>query len=738
MTLNITTNMPQRTADLEELCELGLPLIKIQLRGKKPIKDENWATVCYFDRKPEDFFNINVGVKCDFLKNGKHLAILDIDAKYDGWNSLTSLCYDLNIDLPPTFSTATGGGGAHYYFLMDEAIRKRPLSPKYPGIDFQGAGSYCVGPGSIHENGKLYYIDSNDPIAQMPQALVDLLNHWGEPNEKFFDGSKVETHFGDIETVPKGARNNYLMQVGGALRRAGLSAEAIAAALIVVNNEKCDPPGDTKSVRQIALNAAKYEPTEAIAPQITEKAPPVTKSLLSNIAKTKYDKGFSENFEKRRGLVKSIATNILDNCDRKYPQYALAAADAILAACSQGAYVTPGIGGAPGSSPTLYQWIVGPSAAGKDAYRYAVDVYLKAVDQRLLFAKAGSVHGFFANFFVSNSGVYMQDEFQDFMRAIYSKGQNHLRGIEDIWKECYNDLPNYPGVMLARSKYPDAMLPRLSVFGVGTTSGYLKNLTNDAISGGLISRYAVIPAIDIPDKSSIGKRVSPKPEEIEQLKSIVQFGMTDAGKAQGDGAGELTRLYQSMEKGGVKFEHRAQFEPTIKMQSTPEADARILAYNKEREIQFKYFVKKDMADDDTNPASIADRAPRFVSKRSALEAIGRDAVTVDLVDIENSIEFVDLTTNWVLDKITRTSGGNDFERLGKKLLGFLREQDKPVRKTRLFKACGNNVTAAQINVAIESLAIKGDLLIYLEKDATEVMVIQDVVPTRGVFYGASE
>jgi hypothetical protein len=648
------------------------------------------------------------------------------------------------VELPATFSVSTGGGGAHYYFLTDEPLRKGQLGAEYRGIDFQGAGSYCVGPGSIHPNGKPYFIDSSDPIADMPPELIAMIKGkiiaQTTPSEgKFFDGSNAATHFSDVKKVPTGQRNNYLMQVAGSMRRNGLSFDAIAAALVVVNEEKCDPPGDVKSVRQIALNASKYQPTDTIEPIITESAP--TKkgpNILGNIAKTDFEKGFSESLERKRGLVKSIAVNILDNCDRRYPQFAIAAAEAIISTCSQGGYLTPSLGGGHGSSTSLYQWLVAPSAAGKDAYAHAVSAYLSAVDSRILYAKGGSQQGFLTNFFQSNSGMFLQDEFQDFMAQMFAPGQNHVRGVEQTFKICYNDLPLLRGERVARYHYPDIINPRLSIFGVGTTAGYKKHLTAEAISGGLVSRFAMIPAIDIPFKASIGRRVTPSADEIEHLKSILDIGMTDEGRMQGDGRGELKKLQNSQEKGADPAVHKPQFTRQVNLRAEPDALARLMEINRAAEVQYKYFIKKNWAESDNSPGSVSDRSPRFVSKRSAIEAIGRDSPIVDLTDVENADQFVTLTTNWAIDKILSSAGENDFERLSKKISGFLRKQDKPATKTMLFRACGNNVNVQQINQAIEALAIKGELVLYTQRDGNQIMTIEDTVPSRGVYYGMRE
>jgi hypothetical protein len=60
--------------------------------------------------------------------------------------------------------------------------------------------------------------------------------------------------------IPSGLRNNTLASLAGTMRRRGFGESAIAAALLVVNAERCDPPLGEAEVRRIARSVAKYEP----------------------------------------------------------------------------------------------------------------------------------------------------------------------------------------------------------------------------------------------------------------------------------------------------------------------------------------------------------------------------------------------------------------------------------------------------------------------------------------------
>lgn len=66
-------------------------------------------------------------------------------------------------------------------------------------------------------------------------------------------------------TIRAGGRNSALTRLGGSLRRAGLSATEIEAALLAANRERCEPPLPDDEVRTVARSVGRYEPGEADA-----------------------------------------------------------------------------------------------------------------------------------------------------------------------------------------------------------------------------------------------------------------------------------------------------------------------------------------------------------------------------------------------------------------------------------------------------------------------------------------
>jgi putative DNA primase/helicase len=64
------------------------------------------------------------------------------------------------------------------------------------------------------------------------------------------------------EPILERYRNSTLASLAGSMRRRGMSAAAIEAALQVTNDERCAPPLEAREVRGIAVSIARYAPAD--------------------------------------------------------------------------------------------------------------------------------------------------------------------------------------------------------------------------------------------------------------------------------------------------------------------------------------------------------------------------------------------------------------------------------------------------------------------------------------------
>ena len=188
--------------------------------------------------------NANIAIRC-----GQEAGIvaIDIDPRNGGdatWAALTQAH-----GLPHTLTAHSGGGGLHYFFKWREGLP----STLGPGIDVKSPtdGYVLVSP-STHVSGGIYqWRQSLDvSITELPPWLASKSQ---SPN------LGKEAH----AVVFKGGRNSYLTRLAGVMRRGGVSRLAIEAALIVENDQRCNPPLPTKEVEGIARSIARYEPAAA-------------------------------------------------------------------------------------------------------------------------------------------------------------------------------------------------------------------------------------------------------------------------------------------------------------------------------------------------------------------------------------------------------------------------------------------------------------------------------------------
>jgi len=190
----------------------------------------------------------NIGVATG--KNAGFFA-LDVDPRMGGAESLASL-EAKHAKLPWTRTAVTGGGGVHHFFKCPDFPVKNTTGRLGPGLDIKGEGGAIVVAPSLHTSGKRYTWRNDAPIADAPKWLLRLL----------LDAQKSRAN-GSAPigaSIPEGRRNDTLTSLAGTMRRRGMGAEEIEAALLVTNNKRCDPPLGENEVRKIASSVCRYKP----------------------------------------------------------------------------------------------------------------------------------------------------------------------------------------------------------------------------------------------------------------------------------------------------------------------------------------------------------------------------------------------------------------------------------------------------------------------------------------------
>jgi KaiC/GvpD/RAD55 family RecA-like ATPase len=223
----------------------------------------------------------NIGIMC-----GKEsgIVVLDVDRGHGGDESLMALIVEHG-QLPTTPESITGGGGRHIFFLHPGIEIPNSAGKLGLGLDIRGDGGYVVAPPSVHPSGKIYEWEASGkpsqiPLAFMPQWLIDLLIE-----KTMAIGGNGHKPASEIPIkIERGARNQTLASLAGSMRRRGMDAESIYAALQVENNKRCDPPLPDGEVRQIAESYDRYQPKTPpqFVPEKTEYHEPSTAYELAS------------------------------------------------------------------------------------------------------------------------------------------------------------------------------------------------------------------------------------------------------------------------------------------------------------------------------------------------------------------------------------------------------------------------------------------------------------------------
>lgn len=207
----------------------------------------------------KDYPNANVAISC----GPSGVVVIDIDPRHQGDLSFEALREELGKETFETKSQITPGGGAHYFFRApeDEPVQNSDgrTNGLGSGIDVRASGGYVLVPPSVNkENGREYVWEissTSAPLAELPKVLADRLR----PKQRSFEAA---------DAVIEGGRNAHLTSMAGALRRKGLSAKEIHAAISVANTDRCKPPLSKKEVERIAESVSRYVPSDPIRSNI--------------------------------------------------------------------------------------------------------------------------------------------------------------------------------------------------------------------------------------------------------------------------------------------------------------------------------------------------------------------------------------------------------------------------------------------------------------------------------------
>jgi hypothetical protein len=210
----------------------------------------------------------NIGLATDGL------LVVDVDGADNRWPGDP----DKAMELAQAPMSRTPRDGRHYIFRQPPGKAWRCTTGRLAaGVDTRADGGYIVVPPSV-VNGKPYQFAPGLALDVPPQQLPEPPAWLAAQLDALRQAPAVMADATAQRAIPKGQRNDTLFRLACKLRRDGLSAQAIEAALQAENRQRCRPPLSEDEVTQIAHSAGRYPPGElelpsAVAPEILPYRP---------------------------------------------------------------------------------------------------------------------------------------------------------------------------------------------------------------------------------------------------------------------------------------------------------------------------------------------------------------------------------------------------------------------------------------------------------------------------------
>jgi hypothetical protein len=229
--------------------EAGLNVFPLKPRSKVPATSDGLKSAttnvervrAWWQQWPEANLAIRTG-------DDSALVVIDVDVQHGGAGSLREL-ERRHGDLPKTARVLTGSGGQHVYFRHPGPEIRNSAGKLGAGLDVRGDGGYVVAPPSVHDNGRAYQW-----MRRLERGIADLPAWLLEDAEKRRNGGPAEPV---DELIPEGQRREAMLSLAGTLRRRGLGASEILAALEAVNEARCRPPLRPRELEAVAHDVAR-------------------------------------------------------------------------------------------------------------------------------------------------------------------------------------------------------------------------------------------------------------------------------------------------------------------------------------------------------------------------------------------------------------------------------------------------------------------------------------------------
>lgn len=473
------------------LAELGYRVFPCQSDGKAPITEHGFkdatSEIEQIHKWWSTAWQANIGL------SAAGMVIVDVDGADNDWPTDAAAKADLG---RAGAIAETPRGGRHYFFRRPTGSNWRcSVNMLAKGVDLRTDGGYVVVAPSATKDGEYRWVK---PLAAGRESLPPPPGWLAKAIEDSqAERPAVANLNGDGNTIREGQRDNTLARIAGSLRRVGLTAAEIGAAIHQVNRARCVPPLADKDVDRIASSIARYEPDSVQVALIEDHfnadrngdtEEPAAKS-------TPLDPGeFPEHLLRPPGFL----SEFIDHCDataiRKQPVLALGNALALLGAITGRKVRDPR-----NTRTNIYAIGVAESGAGKDLSRDRAKelLFLAGATKYLGPESLASAPGLVAAVEVQPAVLLQIDEFGKFFRSLGDVMKNpYLANIVTVLMKLFTSSSGiYIGDAYADAKKNKVIhQPHACLWATTTPDQLYNSLTTEHVIDGFMGRLMIFEA----------------------------------------------------------------------------------------------------------------------------------------------------------------------------------------------------------------------------------------------------
>lgn len=494
--------------------ELGYRVFPCASGGKAPLTPRGFHDATTDPEQIEPWWSRHPNANIGLPTTG--LLVIDIDGADNPWPGDP----DLATDLANAGAIAlTPRGGRHYLFRRPEGKSWKCSTGRLaPGVDIRTDGGYIVVAPSQTQQGAYrwalgleldqsvdrlpeppaWLVEALDRLTDLPACCGGSLRQAGAPGP-----SRNGTLPSDGNPIPQGQRNATLARLAGAMRRVGMGASEIAAALHQTNRVRCRPPLADREVDRIAESVSRYPPDEvsvALAEdhyaqmqeaqtQIQSAKDDVTDANTESDADISDPGPIPDELLHVPGFIDEVMQYTLDTAP--YPEPVLAFAGALtLQALLAGRKVRDAMD----NRTNLYVLSLANSGVGKDhARKVNARILYEAGLADCLGTSFASGEGIEDRLYIQPTTLFQVDEIDGLLTRVGQARDARHEAIVSILLQMYSSASSIY-VMRAKAGQDRTVIdqPCLCLFGTAVPKHFYEALSARLMTNGFLARLLIL------------------------------------------------------------------------------------------------------------------------------------------------------------------------------------------------------------------------------------------------------